>query len=147
MEVLVSERKQPSAIRDGRISFADVLRRSDAISLHCPLTEATTNLIAEPEFLLMKPEALLINTARGGLVNEKDLERALQERWIGGAAVDVLTREPPPEGNILLAANLPNLIVTPHIAWASHEAMQTLADQLVENLEAFVHGEPRNLVG
>ena len=150
MEVLVSERKQASAIREGRISFADVLRCSDVVSLHCPLTEATTNLIAEPEFLLMKPDALLINTARGGLVNERDLVRALQERWISGAAVDVLPREPPPEENILLAANLQNLlnlIITPHIAWASREAMQTLADQLVENLEAFVRGEPRNLVG
>jgi glycerate dehydrogenase len=146
MEVLVSERKHAPAIRAGRVSFEEVLRRSDVITLHCPLTSATANLIGEPEFRLMKPDALLINTARGGLVNDKDLLCALQEHWIGGAAIDVLTKEPPREGNILLSANLPNLIVTPHVAWASQEAMQTLADQLIDNLEAFIRGEPKNRV-
>ena len=94
----------------------------------------------------MKPTALLINTARGGLVDELALAQALKEGWIGGAGFDVLTREPPKEGNPLLELRLPNFILTPHIAWASDEAMQFLADQLIDNIEAFVGGSPRNLV-
>ena len=94
----------------------------------------------------MKPTALLINTARGGLVDELALAQALKEGWIGGAGFDVLTREPPKEGNPLLELRLPNFILTPHIAWASDEAMQFLADQLIDNIEAFVGGTPRNLV-
>jgi glycerate dehydrogenase len=94
----------------------------------------------------MKSDALLINTARGGLVDEDDLLEALTQRWIGGAAVDVLTKEPPRDGNVLLSANLSNLVVTPHIAWASREAMRTLADQLIENIEAFFRGEVKNRV-
>ena len=94
----------------------------------------------------MKRSALLINTARGGLVNEGALVAALQTGQIAGAGFDVLSNEPPRQGNLLLNLNLPNFILTPHIAWASEEAMQTLADQLVANLEAFVRGEPQNLV-
>jgi glycerate dehydrogenase len=146
MEVLLAERKNATRIREGRVSFGEVLQRSDAVTLHCPLNEDTRNLIAEKEFQAMKRSALLINTARGGLVNEAELIRALQEGVIAGAAFDVLSREPPSAGNILLDAVLPNLIVTPHVAWASREAMQTLADQLVDNIEAFIRGEPRNLV-
>ena len=116
------------------------------LTLHCPLTEETRNLIDTEEFQMMKREAILINTARGGLVREEALVEALQAGTIAGAAFDVLSEEPPRQGNILLDQNLPNLIVTPHIAWASREAMQTLADQLIDNLEAFVRGEPRNLV-
>ena len=95
---------------------------------------------------MMKREALLINTARGGLVNESAVVAALQEGLIAGAAFDVLSEEPPRRGNLLLEANLPNLIITPHVAWASTEAMQTLADQLVDNLEAFVRGDVLNRV-
>jgi glycerate dehydrogenase len=103
-------------------------------------------LIAAAEFELMKREALLINTARGGLVDESALVAALREGRIAGAGFDVLSREPPVEGNPLLELRLPNFILTPHVAWASREAMQTLADQLIDNLEAFVRGEPQNLV-
>ena len=146
MNVLVSERKGQEKLREGRTSFADVLKRSDVVTLHCPLTPDTLNLIGSSELQIMKRDALLINAARGGLVNESDLVTALRNGWIAGAAVDVLTKEPPSEGNVLLDLKLPNLLITPHIAWASTEAMQTLADQLIDNLEAFVRGEELNRV-
>jgi glycerate dehydrogenase len=146
MEVLVAERKGTGVIREGRTSFADVLRRSDVLSLHCPLTDATRNLISAAELKLMKPTAILINTARGALVDEAALVEALKDGTIGGAGIDVLRVEPPENSNVLLEEKLPNLVVTPHVAWASREAMQALADQVIDNLEAFVRGEPRNLV-
>lgn len=146
MEVIVAERQGAPRVRDGRKSFADVLRLSDVLSLHCPLTEETKNLIAAEELEQMKTGALLINTARGGLIDDQALIDALRTGRLGGAGIDVLRIEPPREGNALLGVDLPNLIVTPHNAWASRQAMQTLADQLVDNLEAFVRGEPRNLV-
>lgn len=146
MEVIVAERKQATSIRPGRRSFPDVLRLSDVLSLHCPLTEDTKRLIGAEELAQMKRDALLINTARGGLIDDHALLVALGSGKLGGAGIDVLRVEPPREGNPLLAADLPNLIVTPHNAWASKQAMQTLADQLVDNLEAFVRGEPRNIV-
>lgn len=146
MEVIVAEHKNATSIRSGRKAFADVLRHSDVLSLHCPLTEETKNLIGAAELSQMKRDALLINTARGGLIDDEALLAALKEQRLGGAGIDVLRVEPPREGNPLLDADLHNLIVTPHNAWASRQAMQTLADQLVDNLEAFVRGEPRNLV-
>ena len=146
MEVLIAERKGAHDVREGRPSFEEVLRKSDIVSLHCPLTEETRELIADADLGLMKRDAILINTARGGLINDTALLDALKKGQIGGAGVDVLRAEPPREGNILLDTDLPNLIVTPHNAWASRQAMQTLADQLIENLELFVRGEPRNLV-
>ena len=146
MEVIVAERKQATTIRNERRSFADVLRLCDVLSLHCPLTDETRDLIGAEELSQMKHDALLINTARGGLIDDHALIDALKSGKLGGAGIDVLRVEPPREGNPLLEADLPNLIVTPHNAWASRQAMQTLADQLVDNLEAFVRGEPRNLV-
>jgi glycerate dehydrogenase len=146
MDVIVAERKAATSIREGRKSFDEVLRLSDVLSLHCPLTEETKNLIGAGELGRMKSDALLINTARGGLIDDHALLEALKMGRLGGAGIDVLRVEPPREGNPLLDADLPNLIVTPHNAWASRQAMQTLADQLVDNLEAFVRGEPRNLV-
>ena len=146
MEVIVAERKNAPAVRPDRVSFADVLRVSDVISLHCPLTEETKNLIGADELQQMKPGAILINTARGGLVDDHALLDALQSGRLAGAGIDVLRNEPPREGNPLLDLDLPNLIVTPHNAWASRQAMQTLADQLIDNLEGFVAGEPQNLV-
>ena len=146
MEVLVAERKDATVVREGRTAFADVLRLSDVLSLHCPLTEATRNLIGADELRMMKSTAILINTARGALVDETALREALKEGTIGGAGIDVLRVEPPVNSNQLLEEKLPNLIVTPHIAWASQEAMQSLADQVIDNLEAFVRGQPRNLV-
>ena len=146
MEVIVAERKNAAVVRADRVSFADVLRLSDVISLHCPLTEETKNLIGADELQQMKPSAILINTARGGLIDDHALLHALQGGRLAGAGIDVLRNEPPREGNPLLEVDLPNLIVTPHNAWASRQAMQTLADQLIDNLEAFVRREPRNLV-
>jgi glycerate dehydrogenase len=146
MEVIIAERKRAASVREGRKSFAEVLRLSDVLSLHCPLTEETKNLIAAEELRQMKTSALLINTARGGLIDDHALIDALKTGRLGGAGIDVLRVEPPREGNPLLEVDLPNLIVTPHNAWASRQAMQTLADQLMDNLEAFVRGQPRNLV-
>jgi glycerate dehydrogenase len=146
MEVIVAERKNATEVRDDRVSFTDVLRFSDVISLHCPLTEETKNLIGAEELQQMKPGAILINTARGGLIDDHALLEALRNGRLAGAGIDVLRNEPPRDGNPLLDVDLPILIVTPHNAWASRQAMQTLADQLVDNLEAFVRGEPQNLV-
>ena len=137
MRVLISEHKDASTIRSGRTSFAETLRASDILSLHCPLTEATRHMIGAAEMQKMKPHALLINTARGGLVDEQALAEGLQSGLIAGAGFDVLSHEPPREGNPLLNLNLPNFILTPHVAWASREAMQALADQLVDNIEEF----------
>ena len=146
MEVIVAERKNAAVVHADRVSFTDVLRLSDVISLHCPLTEETKNLLGANELQQMKPSAILINTARGGLIDDYALLDALRTGRLAGAGIDVLRNEPPREGNPLLEVDLPNLIVTPHNAWASRQAMQTLADQLVDNLEAFVKGEPQNLV-
>lgn len=146
MRVLWGEHKGATMVREGYTAFATVLAQADAISLHCPLTEATRGMIGEAELRAMKHEAVLINTARGGLVDEAALVRALKEGWIAGAGFDVLSKEPPKEGNPLLDAELPNLIVTPHVAWSSDRAMQALADQLIDNMEAFMRGEERNRV-
>jgi glycerate dehydrogenase len=146
MEVLVAEHKGAEILRPGRTAFDEVLAKSDQISLHTPLTEATRNLIGAREFGLMKKNALLINTARGGVVDEAALVSALKTRRIAGADFDVVSVEPPKAGNPLLDLNLPNFLLTPHVAWSSREAMQILADQLIDNLEAFVAGEARNRV-
>ena len=146
MEVLVAERKNERLVREGRTGFEEVLKNSDVISLHCPLTKETRDLIGSEELRLMKSDAVLINTARGGLLDDAALLDALKDGRIGGAGIDVLRAEPPKSPSPLLDADLPNLIVTPHNAWASRQAMQTLADQLIESIEAFVEGQPRNLV-
>ena len=146
MKVLFAEHKGAAAIRPGFAPFEQVLAESDIVTLHVPLTEATRNLIGADELGRMKPSALLINAARGGVVDEAALAEALREGRIAGAGCDVLSVEPPRAGNPLLELDLPNLILTPHIAWASREAMQILADQLIDNIEAFVAGAPRNLV-
>ena len=140
MEVLISERKGASGLREGRTSFGEVLRGSDVLTLHAPLNAETRDMIGREELSLMKPAALLINCARGGLVDESALAEALREGRLGGAGVDVLSTEPPAAGNPLLDPDLPNLIVTPHVAWAGRRAQQALADRLVDNIEAFVQG-------
>lgn len=146
MNVIVAERKNAAAVREGRVAFAEVLQRSDVLSLHCPLTEETKNLIGAGELKQMKRDAILINTARGGLIDDEALLEGLRSGVIASAGIDVLRNEPPRDGNPLLDADLPNLIVTPHNAWASRQAMQTLADQLIETIEMFVAGAPRNIV-
>jgi glycerate dehydrogenase len=142
MEVLISEHKGAAELRDGRTAFDDVLRRSDVLTLHTPLNEETRNMIGREELSLMKPTAILINCARGGVVDEAALAGALREGRIGGAGVDVLSTEPPGAGNPLLNPDLPNLIVTPHVAWAGRQAQQTLADRLIDNIEEVVNGKP-----
>ena len=130
----------------GLVDFATILRESDVITLHVPLTPSTRNMIGAAELKAMRRSAILINTARGGLVDEAALAQALREGIIAGAGFDVLTSEPPRAGNVLLDLKLPNFILTPHVAWASQEAMQGLADQLIDNIEAFVAGRPQNVV-
>lgn len=132
--------------QEGLSDFETVLTQSDVITLHVPLTPETKGLIGAAELKRMKKNAILINTARGGLVDEAALLEALKDGTIAGAGFDVVAQEPPRDGNILCEADLPNLIVTPHVAWASKEAMQILADQLVDNVEAFVAGKPQNVV-
>ncbi len=146
MHILISEHKNARDIRPGRTIFETVLKTSDIVTLHCPLTNETRHLIGESELKQMRRDALLINTARGGLVDEAALAHALKTKIIGGAGFDVLREEPPRDGNPLLELDLPNFILTPHNAWASDEAMQALADQLIDNIEAFVQGNPQNLV-
>jgi glycerate dehydrogenase len=128
------------------IPFEKVLSESDVLSLHCPMTPTTHEMIGINELRKMKRSSLLINTARGGLVNEAALIQALDEGLIAGAGVDVLTSEPPESGHPLLKLQRPNFILTPHVAWASDGAMQLLADQLIDNIEAWVAGSPQNLV-
>ncbi|MHB1591132.1 MAG: D-2-hydroxyacid dehydrogenase [Sulfuricella sp.] len=146
MKVLFAEHQGATEVRPGFAPFEEVLAESDIVTVHVPLTEATRNLIGADELSRMKPSALLINAARGGVVDEGALAEALREGRIAGAGCDVLSVEPPRAGNPLLELDLPNLILTPHIAWASREAMQILADQLIDNIEAFVAGVPRNSV-
>ena len=146
MRVLVSEHRGAPGVREGRTEFDELLRESDVVTLHAPLNAETRHLVGERELKLMKGSALLINCARGGVVDEAALARALREGRIAGAGVDVLSNEPPREGNALLADDIPNLIVTPHVAWASRGAMQALADQTIDNIEAFFGGTPKNLV-
>ena len=146
MNVVFAEHKNAQSVRDGYVSFDEAIRSADALSLHCPLTPQTENMIGEAELQQMKPGAILINCGRGGLVDEAALVAALKYGQIGGAGFDVLTQEPPRDGNPLLKARLPNLIVTPHIAWASQEAANRLFDILLDNINRFVAGNPQNLV-
>lgn len=132
--------------REDRLPLDELLPQVDALTLHCPLTDETRDLIGARELQLMKPGAFLINTARGGLVNEQALADALRRGHLGGAATDVLSQEPPSAGNPLLDADLPRLIVTPHSAWGSREARQRIVMQLAENAEAFFSGAPRRVV-
>lgn len=146
MQVIFGEHKHAEQVRDGYVAFDEAIRRADVVSLHCPLNEQTANMIDEAELQQMKPGAVLINCGRGGLVNETALVAALKYGQLGGAGFDVLTEEPPRHGNPLLKAHLPNLIVTPHMAWGSTEAQNRLFDILVENIRSFVAGKPQNVV-
>jgi glycerate dehydrogenase len=145
MRVLLSQRPG-GRVKPGRIPLHDLLPQLDVLSLHCPLTANTRNLIGTRELEMMKSSALLINTARAGIVDETALATALKAGMIGGAGIDVLSTEPPERGNPLLEPGIPNLIVTPHIAWASRESRQRLIDEVAHNIEAFMHGHARNRV-
>lgn len=129
---------------NNRTPLKQLLQQSDIVSLHCPLTPQTENLINQQTLALMKPSSFLINAARGGIVDETDLLNALQQKKIAGAALDVLSEEPP-RNNILINANIPNLIITPHIAWASQTSRQNLVNELGKNIDAFLNGKERNL--
>lgn len=145
MQLLIAEHKGQSP-RSGRVAFDEVISQADYITLHCPLSDETRNLISRREFELMKPSAYLINTARGGLVNEADLLESLSSGRIAGAATDVLLKEPPVMGNILLDCPLPNLIITPHIAWASRESRQRLLNQIADNIQNYFQNKPFNQI-
>jgi glycerate dehydrogenase len=147
MRVLFSEHKRASATRPLHTPFEQVLAQSDVITLHLPLTAATRNLISHAEFALMERRPLLINTARGALVDEAALGDALESGQIAGAGFDVATVEPPPADHPLMRLlKYPNFLLTPHVAWASEQAAQALADQVIENIDAFFAGAPRNIV-
>ncbi|VVD94833.1 Glycerate dehydrogenase [Pandoraea eparura] len=147
MCVLRSERKGATRLRDGFTPFDEMLSRSEIISLHCPLLPATFNMIGAPEFARMEQKPLLINTARGGLVNELALVEAIKSGVLTGAAFDVATEEPPsPTHPFQELRDYSNFILTPHIAWASEQAIEGLIRQLSENISSFVAGKPRNLV-
>ncbi|NPU92715.1 MAG: D-2-hydroxyacid dehydrogenase [Gammaproteobacteria bacterium] len=149
MHVLVSRRgEQSNTTDDGtpRLPLHELLPQVDVLSLHCLLTDANRNLIGATELALMKPTAFLINTARGGLVDEAALATALQDGKLGGAATDVLSQEPPVNGNVLLDLDLPNLIITPHCAWASQEARQRLINLTADNIRNFIDGTLKRYV-
>lgn len=145
MKVLVAQRPGDAPQPD-RVPINELLPQVDILTLHCPLTEATRNLIDAPQIARMKRDAIIINTARGGLVNEEALVTALREDRLGGAGFDVLTTEPPRDGNPLLDEDIPNLIVTPHTAWGTAEARQRIYDQLAENIRAWLEGTPVRVV-
>jgi glycerate dehydrogenase len=136
--VLYAEHKTRKNIRSGYTPFAEVLRQADIVSLHCPLTTETRQLIGAPELTMMRKDAVLINTARGGLIDESALLEALKNSEIAGAALDVLSAEPPRDGSPLLEIELPNLIITPHVAWISDASMAALARELLQSVELFV---------
>lgn len=145
MEVVIAARPGTPP-GTGRFSLDEVLASVDVLSLHCPLTPTTRGLIGARELALMKPHALLINTARGGIVDEAALADALRRGVIAGAGIDVLECEPPRDDSPLLVTDIPNLIVTPHVAWASRESRQRLVDSVRDNILAFLDGRPRNVV-
>ena len=145
MTVMKAARKGASTILDSYHSFDEVIAKADVLSLHCPLTPETRNLIAAPEFKAMKQTAILVNASRGGLVNEADVITALDNNEIAGAGFDVVTSEPPAADHIFMQnLHRPNFILTPHTAWASDEAMQILWDQLISHIDAFATGKPTN---
>jgi len=147
MNVLISESLVPgSSSSENRTDLETVFKESDVISLHCPLSEYSKNLIGKKELSMMKQSAILLNMARGGIVVEDDLFDALKAEEIAGSATDVSTEEPPSENHILLKEEFSNLLITPHVAWASQQARQNLANQLGELLQSFLDGEIMNRV-
>lgn len=151
MHVLIARRRDAAADdADGRCDFDEVLRKADVLSLHCPLTPATRHLIGRAQLARMKMDAVLINTARGGLVDSQALADALRDGRIGGAAIDVLAEEPPRVGegtagsDPLLTCDSERLLLTPHIAWASREARRNAVREVAMNVQAFREGRRRN---
>jgi len=148
MQVMFAAHKGVQGLGPLYTPFDEVIETSDVIALHCPLMPATKGIVGMDEFRRMKRTALVINTARGGLIDDADLAQAITEGLIAGAGIDVVCSEPPENDNPMLKLlDRPNVIVTPHVAWASQEAMQILCDQLIDNIENFVAGSPSNIVG
>jgi glycerate dehydrogenase len=145
MRVIIANRPG-GAPEPGRFDLDQLLAAADVVSLHCPLTPATRRMIGARELALMKPDALLINTARGGLIDGHALSAALKARRLGGAGIDVLTQEPPVDGDPLLDPDIPNLLLTPHVAWAAHEARQRCLDEIAANVQDFLKGGRRGRV-
>ncbi len=146
MRVLVAARPGSTTAPEGRVLLEEMLPQLDVLTLHCPLTPETEHLIGARELALMPSHAIVINTARGGIVDETALVEALKGGVIGGAGMDVLRVEPPPAGQVLLQPGIPNLVVTPHVAWAGQQSRQRLIDQVADNIRAYLDGAPRNLV-
>ncbi|HEY2809916.1 MAG TPA: D-2-hydroxyacid dehydrogenase [Rhabdochlamydiaceae bacterium] len=143
MQILIAQGRSEAP---GRLPLQEVLAHSDVITIHTPLTKETHNLIQRKEFLLMKRSSVLINTARGGIVNEKDLADALREGLIAGAAVDVLSKEPPDADQPLLQKDIPHLLLTPHVGWGSLESRKRLLEVIQSNIHSFLQGNPVNLI-
>jgi len=146
MRVIICNRPGAARLEPGRVALQELLETADVVSLHCPLTPATRGLIGARELTLMKPDALLINTARGALVDSHALAAALRAGSLGGAGIDVLSQEPPIDGDALLDPGIPNLIVTPHVAWAAREARQRCLDEMAANIQDFLRGGRRGRV-
>lgn len=147
MHVVFAERKGASECREGYLPFDQVLEQADVLTLHCPLSDETRHLIGRQELATMKPTSIVVNTGRGGLVDEEALVDALKEGVIRGAGVDVFTDEPADESNSLIAnMHLPNLLLTPHVAWGSDSSIQSLANILMDNIAAFMDGRDQNRV-
>ncbi|SES66926.1 D-2-hydroxyacid dehydrogenase [Thalassotalea agarivorans] len=145
MQVIIAERPGETP-REGRVVFEEAMSQADIVTLHCPLTPQTQDLINQDTLALMKPNAILVNTARGAVVNSQALYTALKQKQIALAIVDVLEQEPPPHDHILLQGDLTNLVVTAHIAWASQQAQQRLINLIARNISAFQQGQPTNVV-
>jgi glycerate dehydrogenase len=145
MRVLVAQRPGAVPVAD-RIELPELLAMADVVSLHCPLTESTRGLIGARELALMQAHALLINTARGGLIDSAALRDALIGARLGGAGIDALVQEPPLDGDPLLEPGIPNLLITPHIGWAAREARQRCVDEMAANVQDFLHGGRRGRV-
>ncbi len=147
MHVIIARRRgSATESGDGRVELDELLDQADIISLHCPVNEDTQGMFGEEQFQRMKNNAILINTARGGLVQTQALASALKNGDIGGAAIDVLPQEPPVDGDPLLEYPGDNLLMTPHIAWATEEARQTAINELAANVQAFLDGKRRNRI-
>ena len=147
MEVLFTAHKGAKDFGSLYTAWDEAIETADIFTLHCPLSESTKGMISLTELKQMKNTATIVNTARGGLIVEEDLVKAIQEGIIAGAAIDVTPVEPPPSDHPFFSlSNYPNFILTPHIAWASQEAIEILVDQLIDNIESFVHGHPTNCV-
>ena len=144
MNILIAAREGVVYNDFNRLSINDLLKESDILTIHTPLSPDTINMIGKSEFETMKNSAFLINTGRGGIVNEIDLYQALKNKQIAGAAVDVLSEEPPKNNPLL--GNIKNLIITPHCAWTAIEARQRLVDEAAKNIKAFIDGRERNIV-